>query len=57
MRCLETEREERPSSVRELRDALAAVSGRERWSRERAAAWWQAHSPLAATVRDSSLKS
>jgi len=46
MQCLHKDREQRPRSAAELRASLAAVPCANPWTRERAAAWWQAHLPV-----------
>lgn len=41
MRCLAKDRDARPATAAELRDALAACPVASPWTRERAGAWWQ----------------
>lgn len=46
LRCLEKDPAKRFSDVIELERALAGCSCAERWTRERAARWWQEYAPV-----------
>jgi hypothetical protein len=52
MKCLEKKREDRFRSVRELDEALAAVTDLGEWTKDDARAWWTgARSSVAMRVR------
>jgi eukaryotic-like serine/threonine-protein kinase len=48
LQCLAKKPGERPSDTMKLADMLASVPLRESWTKEKAEAWWEAHSPVAA---------
>jgi hypothetical protein len=50
LRCLAKKPEDRPQSAEEFQALLAAVPLQDRWTKERAAAWWAVHRPADAPV-------
>jgi serine/threonine-protein kinase len=50
LRCLAKKPEDRPQSAEELRELLTQVPLPERWTKERAAVWWDVHRPADAPV-------
>ena len=50
LRCLAKKVDDRPQSAEELLRLLTAVPIRERWTKEKAEAWWDLHLPAAAPV-------
>ncbi len=48
LRCLAKKPDDRPQSAEEMLRLLASIPVRERWTRDKATAWWDLHMPAAA---------